>query len=84
VAQILAAAGLTSLEAATNLARNKEDLKIKNSGGNSFQNQGRRSSGGNSFQNQGRKNKGGQRRRQQPSPFELATSNMFAPLQSNY
>ena len=72
VAQILAAAGLTSLQEATNLARNKEDLKMKNSGGNNFQ-------------NQGRKNKGGQRRQQQhqPSPFELATSNMFAPLQSN-
>ena len=83
VAQILAAAGLTSQLEAANLARNKEDLKIKNSGGNSFQNQGRNRSGGNNFQNQGRQNKGGSRRQQQPSIFELATSNMFAPLQSN-
>jgi hypothetical protein len=70
VAQILAAAGLTTKQEAINLARNKEDLKMKNSGANMYQNQGRR-------------NKGGPRRQQQPSTFQLATSNMFAPLQSN-
>ena len=72
VAQILASAGLTTQQEAANLARNKEDLKMKNSGGNKYQ-------------TQGRNNKGGPRRQHQqvPSTFQLATSNMFAPLQSN-
>ena len=46
VAQILAAAGLTTQQEAINLARNKEDLKMKNSGANIYQNQGRRNKGG--------------------------------------
>ena len=71
VASILAGAGLASPEDAALVARPglaDKPVLMKRTGGQAFQTQGRRGRTGPS-------------RQQQPSVFELATSNMFGQLQ---
>ena len=68
VASILAGAGLTSLQEAEQVARNKA-IQIRRAGGQEFRTQGRR----------GR----GSPPQQQLSTFQLATNNRFASFQGN-
>ena len=68
VATILARAGLTTVQEAEQVARNKA-IQIRRPGGEGFRTQGRR----------GR----GSPKQQQLSTFQLATNNRFASFQGN-